>query len=312
MKKNKEMILVIIFSLIILLVLAIGILSLQRNRIIKNTNDNIISEENAESEKGQDYETKSSSDMQNEEKESEETSEEGFTKEKETSSSESDIQPVEREKCMIIIGDSRGCSLFNSVGTFSEWKYVDEKRDRDALDRGWILYERDGMKLFICAFGGGNFANKAYENCMIRTKEEILSSEWIADDAEIRIVNIFGLGDINTGLYPNSPRHYNDCDEEFAAEFAELFPGRFQYYHCTVGPIDEEGSMGKSGVWTNEMIETFNKGFKESEHVQIIDLYHDFTGTFQCVISEADPTGVHYTIDTDREILNFFIKKVYK
>ena len=300
MKKNKETILVIGFCVVVIAILMIAV-SFVINR--DDFNDDKQSETESVIETDESTFTfveESKESEQSEEAEKEETSNEQESVETET---ENALETeTESEYCLIIIGDSRACSLSNSVNSFGEWTLLAD--NRVAPDQGWILYESSEMKLAICEYGGGSLTNGAYEKGLDWAKE-VMSAEWVTANTKSCIFNIFGLGDVNTGFFPDSNGYYNEKGEAFAKENQE----KCVYYQCTVGPIDEKGTIGQAGVWTNHMIQEFNQKFEETDFVKIYDL-NDFLQKegYECVISDSDPTGVHYQIETDRKMLEEFVQ----
>lgn len=308
MRKGRETIIIIIFSIIILLLLVFGMLSLKSN-IENNMQEQQTDERLSDSDENEtDGRTFSSPEVRETSENETETSSEKTTSEDEANENKSDEKETEDkseetvlEHCLIIVGDSRACSLFNSVNKFEEWTLIED--NRVAPDQGWVLFENSELKLAICEYGGGNLANGAYDKAL-SWAEEVINAQWVTENTRFCIFNIFGLGDANTGFFPDSDGYYNDRGEEFAKQYQD----QCVYYQCTVGPIDESGTMGQAGVWTNQLIKDFNKRFKKTKNVKLYD-FNSFLvkNGYECVISESDPTGVHYQIETDRKILEEFV-----
>lgn len=311
MKKRKENIVIIVFSVIILLLLLLGIFSLE-NKKEKNVGEQQstdvfpYSDESKKSESTTDFseiedEPETETEVTPEKKISVDEKNEDKTDETDEKEIESKSEETISEYCLIIIGDSRACSLFNSVNKFEEWTLIED--NRVAPDQGWALLDNQELKLAICEYGGGNLANGAYDKGLAWA-EEVMNAQWVTESTKFCIFNIFGLGDVNTGFFPDSDGYYNDRGEKFAKQYQD----QCVYYQCTVGPIDENGTMGQAGVWTNQMIKDFNKKFMKTKNVKLYDLNSFLEkNEYGCVISESDPTGVHYQIDTDRKILDEFV-----
>lgn len=300
MKKNKETILVIGFCVVVIAILMIAV-----SFVINRDDFNDDKQSETESVIETDESTFTFVEESKEIEESKETEKEETSNEQESVEAETETAletETESEYCLIIIGDSRACSLSNSVNSFGEWTLLAD--NRVAPDQGWILYESSEMKLAICEYGGGSLTNGAYEKGLDWAKE-VMSAEWVTANTKFCIFNIFGLGDVNTGFLPDSNGYYNEKGEAFAKENQE----NCVYYQCTVGPIDEKGTIGQAGVWTNQMIQEFNQKFEETDCVKIYDL-NDFLQEvgYECVISDSDPTGVHYQIETDRKMLEEFVE----
>lgn len=302
MKKNKETILVIGFCVVVIAILMIAV-SFVMNRDDFNDDKQNETESVIETDESTSTFVEESVEAEDNE-ESEQTKKEETLMEQESVETETETAletETESEYCLIIIGDSRACSLSNSVNSFGEWNLLAD--NRVAPDQGWILYESSEMKLAICEYGGGSLTNGAYEKGLDWAKE-VMSAEWVTANTKFCIFNIFGLGDVNTGFLPDSNGYYNEKGEAFAKENQE----NCVYYQCTVGPIDEKGTIGQAGVWTNQMIQEFNQKFEETDNVKIYDLYEFLQKEgYECVISDSDPTGVHYQMETDRKMLEEFV-----
>lgn len=201
---------------------------------------------------------------------------------------------------MIIIGDSRACSMSNTLSNNSGWTLI--QNNKIAPDQGICIFQRGSEKLAVCQYGGGSLQNGAYDKC-ISWVTELLASEENSNSTYYYIFDIFGLGDVGSGMFADSPNFYNEKNQKFASSL----PANAIYYQCNVGPIDENGSIGQSGIWTNAIIKDYNTHFKKSSNVKIFDLYTFLEKVgYGCNITETDPTGVHYNYETDIKIVNKF------
>lgn len=303
MKKNREALRVIFICSIIFFLILFSIFLIQnRKRTVPELEETFQSEGMTETQEVDSFPGEDSEKVENENQTGEYVKEQTDDEEDESKSEiESQMAQEEQEYCLILIGDSRACSMFHSVSRFAEWNLIEDHRI--APDQGWVLFEKDNMKLAICEYGGGNLANGAYEKGLAWAKE-VMEADSFPSDTKFCMFNFFGLGDVNTGFFPNSKGYYNEKGEEFAKGLAE----NCVYYQCTVGPIDENGTMGQAGVWTNQIIKDFNNKFKKTKHVKLYDLnaFLQKKG-YACVISDTDPTGVHYQMETDKYILEEFV-----
>ena len=86
-------------------------------------------------------------------------------------------------------------------------------------------------------------------------------------------------------------------------EFARSLPEGSRYITCTIGPVNETGTVAQSGLCNNEIIAVQNTMIVPTEHVEVFDENTALiTAGYDCVITEVDPAGIHYTDATTVKI----------
>lgn len=209
-------------------------------------------------------------------------------------------------KCVLIVGDSRACSLSRTLNDYCGFKLLYAQNEGSVTE---VVLQKGKTLVAICGEGGGSYKKGSFNRAVKDMNELLVNDEMLKKRSTYYYIDMFGVNDINET--PNAPLTYLEKDEIIA----DNNPGIIQMYHFNAGPITEDGYFYLENDLSNETIEKYNEQFKNTEKVQVIDLFsYLMTNGFDTVDdSENDfsKTGMHYDVSTDIEII-YLIKNLVK
>lgn len=208
---------------------------------------------------------------------------------------------IPQQKYIFIVGDSRTCSLVNSLKTDSSYSYKYCNINEPFYD---AIIEKDGITIVIFGEGGGYFKKGSLERSLSRMNQFISENPNVLNN-EIYYFDLFGLNDL---IYDRKNRYqipslYINKDKEMGV----IYPQIKKIYHFNVGPITEDGIFYNKHILSNSFISEFNSSFTPDEYIEIIDLYTYLTysgyDTYLDVPEESTKSGIHYDIFTDFKLI---------
>jgi len=201
---------------------------------------------------------------------------------------------------IIIMGDSRTCGLAHTYYKQNDWKLVKLYTLKDpakaSSGRKCSIFEKNRVRVAFCEFGGGNLVNGAFNQVCNWAKQVIATAE---AGSTFQVINNMGVNDIYYEPNEGAAMSYRIRNEEFASSL----PLGSRYITCTIGPVDDRGTVAQSGLVNNAIIATQNTMILPTEHVTIFDENTALvTAGFKCMRDAKDPAGIHYDEATNLKI----------
>lgn len=220
-----------------------------------------------------------------------------------TTLSPKDSKPYEY---IIIMGDSRTCAMAHCFYRQNDWKLVKVYTLKNPLKmssgRKCSVFEKNGIRMAFCEFGGGNLVNGAFNQVCNWAKQIIATAE---PGSHFQIINNMGVNDIFYEPNEGAAMSYRMKNEEFAASL----PAGSRFITCTVGPVDDRGTVAQSGLVNNSIIAIQNSMVVPTEHVQVFDEYTALTAAgYKCMMTKTDPAGIHYEDATSVKLIKMFLE----
>ena len=213
------------------------------------------------------------------------------------------VQALHKKDLIVIVGDSRACSLAISLTESEDYVALESPLNREyKINNGIFSFESEDSIIYIVAYGGGTVLNE-YELTLDWT-ENILSKLDLSKFSSYNVVNIFGVGDSCNDEYKDKVEKYI----QITSEFLHRVTDEVNFIQCTIGPIDESGCMYP--LWNNKDISLYNGYLSLTctlNGIRVLDLYNELVESgFTCkYIEGVDTTGVHYDSKTDLYIMKY-------
>lgn len=203
------------------------------------------------------------------------------------------------DKCVLIIGDSRACSLSRTLNEKLGFKLL-YAQNYDKVTQ--VVLQKGKTTIAICGEGGGSIKKGSFDRAVDAMNDLIINNEQIKNRNCFYYIDMFGVNDINEN--PKAPVAYMKRDEEIK----ENIPRIVKMYHLNAGPITEDGYFYLENDLTNETIEKYNEQFCDTLNVQVVDLYSYLMTTGFDTVDDSEndfpKTGMHYDMSTDITIIN--------
>ena len=205
------------------------------------------------------------------------------------------------DKCVIVIGDSRTCSLNCTLfGIAPEKCYKFTEDRKNGVNNAVFKY--DNIWYVISGEGGGCQSKGSYDKALLRCSQIVEEMPQLMACGSYSVVNLFAINDLyyNRKKYSTYPVSYLSKD----AMLLTGYPYCDRVFQFNAGPVDPNGKAAKSGL-TNELINQYNAGFVSNNLVTCVDLntYLNNAG-FTAIIDKNDNSGIHYDHDTNIKIFN--------
>lgn len=209
-------------------------------------------------------------------------------------------------KCVLIVGDSRSCSLGRTLSEVCGFKPLYAQNEGSVTK---LILQKGKTTVAICGEGGGSYKKGSFSRAVKDMNELIVNNESLSGRNCYYYFDLFGVNDINEN--PDAPMEYIRKDEAIA----ENNPKIAKVFHFNAGPITEDGYFYLENDLTNETIEKYNEKFGSTERVQVIDLFSYLMSRGFDTVDDSDnnipKTGMHYDSLTDVEII-YLIKSLVK
>lgn len=210
---------------------------------------------------------------------------------------------VNKAKTIFVIGDSRTCSLVNSLQANSSYKYKYCNINEPFYD----AVITNGENTIVILGESGGYLKKGSFDRSIKRMEEYININPSVLNTEMYFYDLYGINDLifdKNNRY-SIPSEYLQRDREISI----LYPQIKKVFHFNAGPISEEGLFGRKGFLTNELIDNYNKCFLSNSNVGVIDFnsylkYCDYE-TLMDIPENNEKTGIHYDLPTDYKIMEF-------
>ena len=201
--------------------------------------------------------------------------------------------------CILILGDSRACSLIKALWDSDDYESLYYYADRtNAID---AICQKGNRMIVICAEPGGSIASGAVERAAGRMLSLLNSNANLRNQKSYTFFNMFGLNDCI--LDKASASGYLSFDSNLIGNL----PYCTHVYQLNAGPVCQNMNPVPDDA-ANAIIEKYNKGFKNTNDVTIVDLYTFLTTSgYHTEFSQIDVSGLHYDAATNVKIINYII-----
>ena len=205
------------------------------------------------------------------------------------------------DRCVIIIGDSRTCSLNCTLyGVGPEKCYLFTEERKKNINNAVFKY--NNVWYVITGEGGGSLSRGSYDNALKRATTIIEGIPGLSSCSSYSVVNLFAVNDLyyNKKKYTSYPATYLQKDASLLTNYKYCN----SVYQFNAGPVDPNGKASKAGM-TNELINTYNAGFVSTDQVMCVDLNSYLTQAgYTAIIDKTDNSGIHYDPETNIKIFN--------
>lgn len=215
-----------------------------------------------------------------------------------------------KNRCVIILGDSRAGSIvidLKNDPTWEEW-YAGGK-----LPASDAVFKKGNTIVVLCTQSGGRISDGTFLECVDRMYAVMSNHPFLEGCKSYTLFNMFGINDCvfesNHEIYPPMYVFYDQKIYENLGYVNKV-------YQLNCGPIDANGSLNKVMPGINSGVNAYNKYYKKDGDVKILDLYSYMKKngyTSDGVIDDSNnnmPSGLHYDTGTNMKILNFILSKI--
>lgn len=196
--------------------------------------------------------------------------------------------------CIILMGDSRCFIMQNAARTDSGTTIFYDRIDF-TTQRGYIIFETDQYYIIFSSKSGGSLVNGDADLCMGYINDALTH----LDCSKINRYTFFNLYGVNDMPYMHDegllPIDLLDIYNEKNLSFKKEFSFDCEYYQSTIGRINDDGTIVET--YTNYDISRFNQKLLQHSKLKVYDLASFIkNANLNCMITEFDPCGVHYSI----------------
>lgn len=195
--------------------------------------------------------------------------------------------------CLVLIGDSRCYIMQDAIRHYTNWNLICDSIDR-ANRQGYVIFENDSYYLIISTKSGGSLVNGDADLCWNYLNEAYAKLDYTRIN-NYSYFNLYGVNDMPY-IHSNALGDIDLLDEYINKNLAFInsLDKNFTYYQCTIGQINDEGSIVP--IYNNDDILYFNQQLLETDAIPVYDIASSIkANNLTCLVTDTDPYGVHYS-----------------